>query len=375
VTALAVPARFAFVMEQTLGHVAHTRNLERALASEDWIESSVIMLPFEASGRLRRLPGLRNWSFRASLMARTALRRRMRQGPLDAVFIHTQVVALLSVGIMRAVPTVVSLDATPKNFDDVGVAYGHHRAGAMLETAKAALVRRALVAAEALVTWSRLAADSLVRDYGIPAGRIHVIPPGVDIERFRHPGMRRADGPLRVLFVGGDLERKGGIDLLDALRGMPDIELDIVTADEVTPPAGVRCRVHRGLRPADPTLLDLYRRADVFAMPSRGDCMPQALAEAAAAGLPLVSTPVGAIPEIVSDGRNGLLVPAGSPSDLRRALRLLAANSAMRQAMGRESLALARREHDAMVNHRRIFDLMAASARIGLRGRAWVKAG
>lgn len=374
-TPTAVPARFAFVMEQTLGHVAHTRNLERALSNEDWIESSVTRLPFEASGRLRRLPGLRNWSFRASLMARTALQRRMRQGPLDAVFIHTQVVALLCVGIMRAVPTVVSLDATPKNFDDVGEAYGHHRAGATLESAKAALVRRALLAAEALVTWSRLAADSLVGDYGIPAGRIHVIPPGVDIERFRRLEMRRADGPLRVLFVGGDLERKGGIDLLDALRGMPDIELDIVTADEVTPPAGVRCRVHRGLRPADPTLLDLYRRADVFAMPSRGDCMPQALAEAAAAGLPLVSTPVGAIPEIVSDGRNGLLVPAGSPSDLCRALRLLAANSAMREAMGRESLALARREHDAMVNHRRIFDLMADSARIGLRGRASVKAG
>lgn len=374
-TALAVPARFAFVMEQTLGHVAHTRNLERALASEDWIESSVTRLPFEAAGRLSRLPGLRNWSFRASLMARTALQRRIWQGPLDAVFIHTQVVALLCVGIMRAVPTVVSLDATPKNFDDVGEPYGHRRAGAMVETAKAAMVRRALLAAEALVTWSRLAADSLVGDYGVPAGRIHVIPPGVDIERFRPPEMRRADGPLRVLFVGGDLERKGGLDLLDALRGLPDIELDIVTADEVKPPAGVRCRVHRGLRPADPTLLDLYRRADVFAMPSRGDCMPQALAEAAAAGLPLVSTPVGAIPEIVSDGRNGLLVPAGSPRELRHALRLLATNVGLRLAMGRESLVLARREHDAMANHRRIFEVMAASARIGLRGSASVKAG
>lgn len=103
--------------------------------------------------------------------------------------------------------------------------------------------------------------------------------------------------------------------------------------------------------------------------------MPQALAEAAAAGLPLVSTPVGAIPEIVSDGRNGLLVPAGSPRELRHALRLLATNVGLRLAMGRESLVLARREHDAMANHRRIFEVMAASARIGLRGSASVKAG
>ncbi len=368
-------ARFAFVMEQTLGHVAHTRNLEKVLAVEDWIDGSVIKLPFEPAHPLARLPGLRNWSLRASLMARSALTRRLREGPLDAAFIHTQVSALLSVGIMRAVPTVVSLDATPKNFDDVGEAYGHNRAGARVETVKAAAVRRALRAARALVTWSRLAADSLIGDYGIPADRIHVIPPGVDIEYFRPPEVRRVDGALRVLFVGGDLERKGGVDLLDAVRGLPDIELDVVTSGEVKPPVGVHCRVHRGLRPADQALLDLYRRADVFAMPSRGDCMPQALAEAAAAGLPLVSTPVGAIPEIVHHGCNGLLVPAGSPPNLRDALRRLAANSGLRRSMGCESLALARMEHDAMVNHRRIFDLMATSARIGAHRRAAVEAG
>ena len=368
-------ARFAFVMEQTLGHVAHTRNLEQALAGADWIEGSVIKLPFEATHPLGRLPGLRNWSLRASLMARSALARRLRERPLDAAFIHTQVPALLSVGIMHAVPTVVSLDATPKNFDDVGEAYGHARAGALVETVKAAVVRRALLAARALVTWSRLAADSLTGDYGIPAGRVHVIPPGVNVEHFGPPEIRRVDSSLRVLFVGGDLERKGGVDLLEAARGLPDIEVDIVTGSEVKPPAGVHCRVHRGLQPADHALLDLYRRAHVFAMPSRGDCMPQALAEAAAAGLPLVSTPVGAIPEILHDGRNGLLVPVRSPSDLRDALRHLAANPDLRQSMGRESLALARKEHDAMVNHRRIFDLMATSAGIGAHRRAAVEAG
>jgi glycosyltransferase involved in cell wall biosynthesis len=356
----AVTARFVFVLEQTLGHVAHTRNVERALEREPGIEATVVRLPFEPAGRLDRLPGLRNWSLRASLMARSALRERLRQGPLDGVFIHTQVAALLSVGVMRELPAVVSLDATPKNFDDVGAAYGHRRASGPAEALKTAANRRALRAAAALVTWSRLAAGSLVADYGVSEDRVHVIPPGVDLGRFRPREGPRPEGPVRVLFVGGDFERKGGPDLLAALAGLAGVELDVVTGADVRPPAGVVCRVHRGLTPGQPELLRLYHDADVFALPSRGDCLPQALAEAAASGLPLLATSTGAVPEIVADGRNGLLVAPGAPDDLRLALRRLVERPAERAAMGAESLALARREHDAMANCRRIFELMAS---------------
>ncbi|HEY4025105.1 MAG TPA: glycosyltransferase [Candidatus Dormibacteraeota bacterium] len=360
--------RAAFVLEQTLGHVAHTGNLERALEETDWVDGVVIKLAYEPRGALSGLPGLRNWSLRASLMARSALRSRLREGPLHAAFIHTQVAALLSVGVMRAVPTVVSLDATPVNFDDVGEAYGHRRGGALAETAKAAVNRRAFLAASALVTWSRLAADSLIADYGVPASRVHVIPPGVDLQRF-HPGSQpRADALVRILFVGGDFARKGGPDLLAALQGLHQAELDVVTGSEVGPiPAGVRCHVHRGLRPGSPKLLALYRRADVFAVPSRGDCLPQVLAEAAASGLPLVATATGAMGEVVRDGVNGFLVPAGAPADLRLVLRRLIENRELRMAMGAESLELARREHDALANHRRIFELMLEVAQAAVR--------
>jgi glycosyltransferase involved in cell wall biosynthesis len=357
-------------MEQTLGHVAHTANLERALAQAGWIDGVVVKLPFEPSSWLERLPGLRNWSLRASLMTRAALRRERRQGRLHAAFIHTQVASLLSVGLMRTVPTVVSLDATPVNFDEVGEAYGHRTGGALVETAKAAVNRRAYLAAHALVTWSRLAADSLTADYGVPASRVHVVAPGVDLGRFR-PGDGQPGRLVRVLFVGGDFARKGGPDLVAALQGVPEAELDVVTGTDVGPiPAEVRCRVHRGLRPGAPELLDLYRRADVFALPSRGDCLPQVLAEAAACGLPLVATGIGAMPEVVRDGANGFLVPPGSPADLRLALRRLIESPDLRRAMGRESLELARREHDAMANHRRIFDLMAQVAAAAAPGVA-----
>jgi glycosyltransferase involved in cell wall biosynthesis len=360
-------ARFTFVLEQTLGHIAHTKNLERALAATDWIDGTVVKLPYEPRTSLQRLPVLRNWSLRASRMARAALRHRLAAGPLDAAFIHTQVSALVSVAVMRAVPTVVSLDATPANFDAVGEAYGHRPGHPLGEVFKAAINRRALGAASALVAWSRLAADSLVADYGVPASRVRVIPPGVDLELFRpSSGPRpRSDGLVRILFVGGDFARKGGPDLLAALRAVPEAELDIVTGGEIGQvPADVRCRVHRGLRPGDEALLDLYRRADVFALPSHGDCLPQVLAEAAASGLPLVATAVGAIPEVVRDGRNGFLVPVGSPMDLRAVLRRLVDNPDLRRSMGEASLELARRDHDAMANHRAIFELMGELAHL-----------
>jgi hypothetical protein len=353
-------ARFVFVVEQTLGHVAHTANLERALADTGWVEGVVVKLPFEPRGSLVTPPGLCNWSLRASMMTRSALRHYCRQGRVDAAFIHTQVASLLAVGVMRAVPTIVSLDATPVNFDDVGRAYGHRRGGELLEMLKAMINRRAFLAAAAIVTWSRLAADSLVADYGVPACSVNIIPPGVDLDRFRPLDGPRPDGAVRVLFVGGDFGRKGGPDLLVALQGLPNTELDVVTASEVGPlPAALKCRVHRGLRPGDPALLKLYRHADVFALPSRGDCLPQALAEAAASGLPIVATATGAIGEIVRDPANGFLVPVGAISDLRQALRRLVESPELRRGMGQASLELARREHDCLTNDRRIFELMA----------------
>jgi glycosyltransferase involved in cell wall biosynthesis len=356
-------ARFVFVLEQTLGHAAHAGNIEHALEHQDWIEPTIIRLPFGA-GRSNRLPGLNNWSIRAGSMARHALRRRLADGPVDAIFIHTQVASLLSIDLMRRTPTVVSLDATPKNFDDIGSAYGHSRSGRLAEWAKAAINRRAFGAASQLVTWSRLASDSLITDYQVPAAKIHVIPPGVDLGVFRPLDSTPIAGPVRILFVGGDFVRKGGPELLTAMSALsPNVELDVVTGSDVVGiPSNVTCRVHRGLKPRTAELIDLYRRADIFALPSRGDCLPQVLAEAAAAGLPLVATPTGAVPEIVRDGENGFLVPIGSAARLASALRLLVDDPTLRRRMGHESMVMAAREHDAAANNARIFDLMATAA-------------
>jgi glycosyltransferase involved in cell wall biosynthesis len=361
-------SRFVFVLEQTLGQVAHTRNIEQALAEDDSIDPTVIRLEYRKPSGLRGLlPGVRTWSFEASRCARTGLRRRLRTGPVDAAFIHTQVAALLATGVMGSVPTIVSMDATPVNFDEEGEAYGHHRGLPVIESLKSRVNQRPFNQAAALVTWCRWAATSLVNDYGVDESRIRVIPPGVNVDLFhareRPPGNlgRRA----RILFVGGQFERKGGVDLLDAMRRLGTrAELDVVTGTKVgVLPEGVTVRVHRGLSPQSPELVRLYREADIFALPSWGDCMPQAIAEALASGLPVVATDVGAIPEMVNDSVNGYLVRPRDPRALGIALETLVADSRKRAAFGRWSRVFAEQEHDARKNNRAIFSLMRAVSR------------
>src|SRR5258708_35393136 len=71
--------RFVFVLEQTLGHVAHSRNLVRALGRRSDIDATIIPIAFDPIRRVERLPGLRNWSLRASRATRAALDPRLSE--------------------------------------------------------------------------------------------------------------------------------------------------------------------------------------------------------------------------------------------------------------------------------------------------------
>jgi glycosyltransferase involved in cell wall biosynthesis len=371
--------RAAFVMEQTLGHVTHFRNLYEA-AGQVAVTPTWLPIPFDVRGPARLVPLLgSNWSVRASWRARRALDTALAARPHDAVFFHTQVTALFSLSIMRRLPAIVSLDATPVNYDSVGRYYHHQPAGeGLLDRQKYALNRRVFHAAAALVSWSDWARRSLVDDYGVEPERVRVIAPGAapayfDVgrrrlasEEPRRGGSRsggqdgeNGGGPVRLLFVGADLRRKGGELLLECMRGAlaERCELHLVTQADPPPQRGV-C-VHRGLSPNSPELLRLFAEADAFVFPSLADCLPVALMEAAAAGLPAIAGEVGAVGEAVLPGRSGLLVRPGDGRGLRRAMETLVDDAALRRRMGREGHALALRKFDARRNTRALFDLVA----------------
>lgn len=354
--------RVGFVLEHTLGHITHGDNLRRLITADGPIEPAFASVEFPIEGWRARIPGAGNWTVRAGVRARRALRQLRRDGPLDALFVHSQVPAMLIQDQFRRQPTVVSLDATPEQFDALGATYGHSRGSSGIERAKWHLARRCFLRAAHVVVWSDWTKEGLVDGYDIPADHITVIPPGVDVERWGLDRVAHPDDPsLRVLFVGGDLERKGGSTLVEAVRSLRAsgvaVSLDVVTRDHLVPSPGIR--VHHGLQPNQPELIDLYQRADVFCLPTIADCLPMVLSEAGALGLPLVSTDIGAISEIVRPEETGLLVPPGDPVALATTLERLATDASLRRRLGEGAKRAVSVEYSAAQNAARLVDLLA----------------
>ncbi len=334
--------KLGFVLEQALGHVTHAQNLRRAMADDPRDNALYLDIPYHNTpGWQSRLPGVRsNWSVRASLAAYQAL--RPHAGSLDAALFHTQVTSLFSAGLMRRVPSVVSLDATPLQYDALGALYGHvPSTNARLERVKKRLNQRSFQAARHLVTWSEWAKGSLVADYGIPASKVTVIPPGIDLELWDFPERAKGSGEtVNALFVGGDFARKGGDTLLEAFAALPaktNAHLHLVTQTEGVGDGLANVSVYRGVTPNSDALRALYAQADLLVFPTRGDTLGLVVLEALAAGLPIITTHVGALPEVVTDGETGLVVPPNDPRALACALERLAGDAGERRAMGRRA--------------------------------------
>jgi glycosyltransferase involved in cell wall biosynthesis len=295
-----------------------------------------------------------------------------RARPLDALFIHTQVPAVLSTDWVARLPTVVSLDATPLQYDELGEQYAHEVGNRHIEQLKWRANRACLQRAAHVVTWSSWARDGVVQGYGIDPDRITVIPPGVAPALWHPDGRRPSGGPIRILFVGGDLERKGGDLLLRAFAELhadlgasgsaPEVELHLVTTSPVSDAPGVT--VHR-MSPNSPELVALYHACDIFCLPTRGDCLPMVLSEAGAAELPLVSTAVAGIPEIVKDGETGIVVARDDVSALVKALRTLVEQPDLRRRLGAEARRLVDRRFDVVQNTRELVEILLCTAHAG----------
>ena len=105
-------------------------------------------------------------------------------------------------------------------------------------------------------------------------------------------------------------------------------------------------------------MIDLYWSADVFCLPTLADSLALVLAEAGIAGLPLVSTDVGAISELVRPEETGLLVPPGDDVALATALDRLVSDPALRRSLGANAQRVVRDEFNAAENTSRVVDLL-----------------
>ncbi|MDX1932824.1 MAG: glycosyltransferase family 4 protein [Capsulimonadales bacterium] len=372
--------RAGFIMEQVLGHKTHAMNLKEFLASTTGIDPVYAFVPLPESF-WKRVPYFRgDVMMQVGLDGRSELSRLTRE--LDVAFVHTLAAALFSGSLMRQVPTIVSLDATPRQWfelnqpffkvpENPGVAQRVKMALMEKSQLKRRLLHRALQNAVHIVSWSEWAKSAVCEEYGIRPEKVTVIPPGVSTQRFA-PG-NRADnpdaGPVRLLFVGGDFVRKGGETLLRwarETRTSVPWELHIVTRENVPdPPAGVI--IHNNIQNNSDFLVDLFRSSDLFVLPTFADCLPLVTLEAMASGLPIVASRVAAIPEVVQEGKTGYLFDPRDFDGFRAALDTCLEQPETRRQMSRLAREIALRRFGIEVTYQAVTEVVRRFAGEGRR--------
>jgi alpha-maltose-1-phosphate synthase len=187
--------------------------------------------------------------------------------------------------------------------------------------------------AAAIFSMSEHARASLIEDYGVDPSRVHVVGAGPNVAP-EPSDLGVARGPA-ILFVGKNFVPKGGPELLEAFRAVrrryPRARLEIVSSS--APAALPEGATFHGLLGRD-ALARRYASAGVFALPTLREAFGLSFLEAMGFGLPVVASRIEAIPEIVSDGETGLLVPPRDPAALARALSELLADPVRARLLG-----------------------------------------
>ncbi|GAB4108191.1 MAG: glycosyltransferase [Phycisphaeraceae bacterium] len=185
--------------------------------------------------------------------------------------------------------------------------------------------------------------------------RLHIVHCGVTPESFR--AVEHQGQGLRLLTVGRLASVKGIPILLQAVKSLvndhPDLSLTIVgdgperpaferMADELGISTHVRFTGYQNQQ----QVREHLQQHDIFVLPSFAEGVPVVLMEAMASGLPVVTTRIAGIPELVEDGVHGRLVPPGDPASLTDAIRDLIHDPAKRQQYGQAGRHKVAREYN-----------------------------
>ena len=263
----------------------------------------------------------------------------LRHARADVLVLDSIAAAYLGPWLPRQprTPLVGSLHQPPGGIDH----------GPLRRAVQAPLDRLAYRRARLLLVASQALGDELTGQ-GVSPERIRVVPPGRDLPAApTGPPLELRQGrSAGLLCVANWVERKGILDLLDAVARLPAelATLHLAGDDHADPGYGdrVRARLSRpdlagrvvvhGPLPAE-RVAALYRAADVFVLPSLLEPYGTVWGEAMAAGLPVVGWRAGNLPHLAEHGREGLLADPGDVAALSAALASLAGNEELRRGM------------------------------------------
>jgi glycosyltransferase involved in cell wall biosynthesis len=355
--------QFGFALTTALGNVTRYENFRKYADRDDDVEA--IWAPINHyldPDPYRRVPAPFHTQLVLNREAKPVLDRWKS---LDAVLVHGfQLFCSMTLRRTRRRPLLVlSQDYSPTKDLELRRGYGQDLHAGLYRSLRFQLERGFVRRADFYIPFNQWAADGLVEECGIERDRIEAIHVGVDLELW--DGKRPEPGAVpRLLFVGGDFERKGGRVVLDAFSRLKHpAQVDLVTRSAPRSlPDGVT--VYDDLQANDPRLRALYASAAVFVLPTRADTSPFVLLEAMASGCPVVSTRVAAVPEIVRDGVNGFLVDGQDPDELAGVINRLLDDPAGARQLGAAGRSIIERDYNAQRSSARILEIMKEQAAI-----------
>jgi len=229
-----------------------------------------------------------------------------------------------------------------------------------------------------VVPISRYNRDVILRACGGKhAKKMHIIHCGVDTDKF-HPASRAEEGPVRILCIGTLHEVKGQTYLIEACRILKEKGTrfschfigdgpDLAALAEQAKNAGLDERVFFHGRLEQHEVIQILHQADLLVAPSvpskdgRREGLPVVLIEAMACGLPVVSSRLSGIPEIVEDGVNGFLTEPGDSPAIAEAIDKLCARPDLRKQFGVEGRCKVELEFDQSTSARQLAQLFSGA--------------
>lgn len=292
-------------------------------------------------------------------MAKVLTQRKLKEDQYSVLHFHTEVLAFLNLDLMKKIPTVLNVDMTSfqsyQDKTDPKFKWTYYPSFW--------LGKRCFEKASKIVTWSEWARQSVINNYQIEEDKVVVIYPGVDLTKLT-PSKKIQNQDTRkftILFIGADFKRKGGPELLEVfLEYFSEIaELNLVTKNPINC-QHPNVHIYHNIQPYTPEWLKLYSESDVFIMPTRADAFGYVFLEAMAMGLPIISTRINAIPEIIREEETGLLIELGNRKELASCIQTLMENPNLCSEMGLKARQIVEQKFNIQIHRQQLESIFRA---------------
>lgn len=176
--------------------------------------------------------------------------------------------------------------------------------------------------------------------------------------------LKEKNGKIKIIYLGHIGAEKGIMDLIQAVKILNDRQIlgfEVWIYGEDSHPGELykakelvrSLQLDKYILFSEPIFgekkIEVFRAADIFVLPSYHEGLPVSIIEAMAAGLPVIATRVGGIPDLIDDSKNGILVNSKAPIELANAIMTLIENEHLRQIYGIEAKRKALQNHDVEI--------------------------